>query len=300
MPFPGDTNRESCWPSPKLSNERNMNVFSPPVRPRSPLLAGLFSLLVPGLGQLYNGQPFRAISLFLCEMLIGALLVIGFSSFRGVLAGLCVFVLFMAVVVGDAARSAAQRRDYTLRKSNRGWMYLLFACLSLGTTLQLDWILSNHFYQTFRVPSASMEPTLLAGDRFMAARLRSDTPVKRHDVVVFHPPGMEEQYYVKRVIALPGETVSVRRGRTVINGARLQEPQARLPRPGESIKGDLDSFRLGPDQYWLMGDNRGKSFDSRFFGPVSRDRIGYKALYLYWASAPAKGRWDQRFGMRLD
>ena len=269
------------------------------LKPRNPLLAGLLSLPVPGLGQLYNGQWGKTLAVFGVEMALGALAVVGFSSFQGVLGGLLASIAFVAMVVGDAAVCARKRHVYELRSCNRIWIYLLYAGVSLGGTFLLDWYLSNHYYQTFRVPTPSMELTLIAGDRFMAERLEPGDVIERGDVLVFHPPGKGAQFYVKRVIALPGESVSVQRGHVIVNGRELAEPYARFGPMSDGLEAKSGGFRLGPGEYWFMGDNRPMSWDSRFFGPIRRERISYRALYIYWASAASGGHWLDRFGTPL-
>ncbi|KAB1442100.1 signal peptidase I [Pseudodesulfovibrio senegalensis] len=272
------------------------------LKPRSPLRAGALSLLAPGLGQLYNGQWRKALFFFLIEYLLCAWLVSRFATFAGMMQGLAGIVLFLGAAVGDAALSARRRQAYVLRSFNRGWIYVAVLTFGILATLGMDWLLGNNLYQTFKVPSPSMEPTLVPGDRFMGAVLDADEPLLRGDVVVFHPPGRDGIWYVKRVVGLPGETVRVTHGHVRIDGVDLAEPYAAYEE-GVADSGDSDEQvrLLDVGEYWLMGDNRGHSMDSRVFGPVGRERMGYRALYLYWAGDsglfPGSGA---RLGIRLD
>jgi signal peptidase I len=270
------------------------------LKPRSPLKAGALSLLAPGLGQLYNGQWRKALFFFLAEYLLCAWLVSRFATFPGMVQGMVGIVLFLAVAVGDAALGARRRQSYALRRFNRGWIYVSVLAFGILATLGMDWLLGNTLYQTFKVPSPSMEPTLVPGDRFMGAVADMDEPLLRGDVVVFHPPGRDGIWFVKRVVGLPGETVRVASGHVRIDGIDLVEPYAAHNDSGTGT-GRTQVCRLDAHEYWLMGDNRDHSMDSRVFGPVDRERIGYRALYIYWAgdSGFSAGA-GARSGMRLD
>lgn len=270
------------------------------VKDRKPWAAGLLSLLVPGLGQFYNGQPAKGFVFFFLSFALLFFAVPLLRTFAGLLTAMFLLLLFLGVVVWDAACQARRQGAHRLGWYNRWWIYVLLIVVNLGAGVAADNYLSDTVYESFYVPSESMEPTLLAGDRFLARVLHGDERPHIGDIVVFHPPGMDEVYFVKRLVAGPGDEVEVRGGVVRINGTRVRSGGAVFDRvKGEPLR-DMASRRLGRDEYWAMGDNRGKSYDSRFFGPVGRERIGYKALYLFWASGGQDvNRWD-RFGMRLD
>lgn len=123
--------------------------------------------------------------------------------------------------------------------------------------------------QPFIVKGASMQPSYYENEYLVIDELtyRFRDPV-RGETVVFHPPGNESQYYIKRVIGLPGETVEVRGGKMFIfndeypNGIALDEPYL-----NEETEG-AQRVQLGQDEYFLMGDNRDASLDSRAIGPI--------------------------------
>ncbi len=133
------------------------------------------------------------------------------------------------------------------------------------------------------VQSISMQPNLIEDQRLVISRLTylvSDP--QRGDITVFlppnHPPG--EPPLIKRLIGLPGETVEFRDTAVYINGVRLDEPY--LNEPCDTIHCGERVWVLGPDEYFLMGDNRNHSRDSRSFGPVQRERIIGRAIIRYW------------------
>ncbi len=136
--------------------------------------------------------------------------------------------------------------------------------------------------QPFLVSGSSMEPTFLNGNYLLVDELTYDFRApERGEVIVFHYPKDTSVYFIKRIIGLPGETVSINDGIVTITdqGQKevLQEPY--IPDPGT-----FSNFTetLGPNQYFVMGDNRNASFDSRSWGPVPRsDIVGLVRLRLW-------------------
>lgn len=148
-------------------------------------------------------------------------------------------------------------------------------------------------FQQSKIPSGSMEDTLLIGDYIMVNRyvyspadsaiekaLFPARDVRRGDVIVFKFPSEPEVDYIKRVIGLPGDTLEIRRGYVYVNGERLDEPYIkeayRLPDTHEP-------FTVPEGNYWVMGDHRDRSSDSRVWGFVSRDLIKGRALLIWWS-----------------
>lgn len=141
-------------------------------------------------------------------------------------------------------------------------------------------------FEPFVIPSASMEPTLVPGDRVMVNKLayRLGEP-KPGDIIVFRYPLDPRTIYIKRLIAVGGQTVELRDGQLFVNGRKVQE--AYLPHnPGGG--GDFGPVRVPPGTYFVMGDNRNNSQDSRVWGPVPRQNILGKAEVLFWPPQRAK------------
>ena len=140
--------------------------------------------------------------------------------------------------------------------------------------------------QAVHVEGLSMFATLDDNDYLIANKIDYRLhPPERGDIVILRPPTNSSTDFIKRVIALPGERLLIRSGTVYINGHRLYEPY--LPEewtndtnpPGWS---EGDGKVIPPNQYFVMGDNRNRSQDSRFFGPISRDRIDGKAWFRIW------------------
>ena len=139
-------------------------------------------------------------------------------------------------------------------------------------------------YQPVRVEGTSMQPRLHDQDRlFINKFVYRFERISRGDVVVFHYPRDPEKSYIKRIIALPGDDVRIADGEVYVNGEKLDEPYVpRRFRDGRS----LADIVIPAHEYWVMGDHRSISSDSRDFGPVERSLIYGKAAFIYW---PADG-----------
>jgi signal peptidase I len=139
--------------------------------------------------------------------------------------------------------------------------------------------------QAVHVEGLSMYATLDDNDYLIANKIDYRLhPPERGDIVILRPPTNNSTDFIKRIIGLPGERVLIRSGYVYINGHRLDEPY--LPEawvndanwPDNNSQGQV----MGPNQYFVMGDNRNRSQDSRFFGPITRDRIDGKAWFRIW------------------
>lgn len=137
--------------------------------------------------------------------------------------------------------------------------------------------------QPFIVDGASMDPTFRTGQYLIVDEVtyRFEAP-QRGSVLIFKYPKDPSKYFIKRIIGLPGETVNIKDGVvTIINGANpkgfsINEPYIKLP------KTDNSSFILSMDEYWVMGDNRAGSADSRMWGPVPRENFIGRPIVRLW------------------
>jgi signal peptidase I len=170
-------------------------------------------------------------------------------------------------------------------------------------------------FQAFKIPSGSMEDNLKVGDHVIVnkfvfganppevlGKLFPMRAIRRGDVIVFRYPENPETDYVKRVVALPGETISIKGKRVYIDGKPLDEPYvihedqdtipdqrsaAFLPEPWRS-RDHFGPFTIPEGQYFAMGDNRDHSYDSRYWGPVARSLIKGRAFMVYWSFEPVE------------
>lgn len=182
--------------------------------------------------------------------------------------------------------------------------------------LALAVVLRTFFIQAYKIPSGSMEPTLLVGDHIIVNKLifgfrmpdsifgvtpfADEIPygkyifqlerVHRGDIVVFVFPEDQSKDFIKRVIGVPGDIIEVKAGMLYVNGERAADPHAHfeIP-PGQRVDSSERDFfgplKVPPDHYFMMGDNRDRSYDSRFWGPVTRDAMEGRAMFIYWSCA---------------
>jgi len=154
-------------------------------------------------------------------------------------------------------------------------------------------LVRNFVVQSFRIPSPSMHPTLLEGDRVLVNRLSYKLhDVNRGDVVVFSRPASapaapdEPKDLIKRVVALPGETIVARDGIVYVDDKPLDEPYL----PKGTSTGNLDKpVKVPAGQVFVMGDNRGNSSDSRFIGTIPIDTIVGRAFAIIWPFSRISG-----------
>lgn len=128
------------------------------------------------------------------------------------------------------------------------------------------------------VPTPSMEPTILVGDRIWTDKLfLRFSQIERGDIIVFNPPFPSDAPYIKRVIGLPGETISIHDGKVWVNGAPLTEPY--LAEPPAYLYGPVT---VPAGKYLVLGDNRNHSNDGHVWGLLDARQIKARAVFRYW------------------
>jgi signal peptidase I len=138
----------------------------------------------------------------------------------------------------------------------------------------------------YAIPSASMQPTLQVGDRILVTRYFSDQPARRGDVVVFRSPFGRDEVMVKRVVGIPGDLIETRAGRVIVSGHTLPEPYL----PAGAITGGVTPQVVPADCYFVLGDNRVNSLDSREWGVVPRRLFVGRARIVLWSSATSSSK----------
>ena len=162
---------------------------------------------------------------------------------------------------------------------------------TLVLTLVLFWVVQSFIAQPFRVQQVSMEQTILSDQYVLVDKLtpRFDA-YDRGDIVVFDRPkgnaeGPAGDPFIKRIIAIAGDTIELRDGAVLVNGVELDEPYLYavdgVPQPTEP-ESDLTSWTVGPDEVFVMGDHRSRSSDSRAFGPIKLEKVVGRAWLRYW------------------
>jgi len=249
-------------------------------------------IIVPGLGYWIIGERKLGVAtgiLFSASILI-------FSWTRLVLdpIGLRVLlIILLATLVGGALHAAiVESRSAEIHRS---WKSALFFAVAFVITLLL--LLSNRGmilgYETYKLPTQSMSPTLLRGDYIIVDtwRYRDEEPANG-DIVVFKAP-QSGINFIKRIAGLAGDSISLQGNQLSRNGQIVSEPYAVYEGSGGAFQ-PVPELTIPPNQYFLLGDNRNKSADSRQFGFVPRENIIGRIAHIYYSSDDEVGiRWSR-------
>jgi len=290
---------------------------------RNPSKAVVLSMFCPGLGHIYCGRFAVGLALSFAGLLpvpvaMAAALWLAPSAGLIAMVLVCLFVLGVyCYAIIDSWRLARRTEEqYDPRDYNRGIVYSLFIVASLIHAPAVVMYIRVNVLEAFYCASNSMAPTLRDGDRFMVNKLWQRTLPERGNLIVFLCPDNREQRYVKRVIAIPGDTVLVQGHEVYVNGRKLEhQPIANADHaPDQSAGAVMDETdgratyriqlaadmakdgsyaetKVPPAHCFVLGDNRDHSKDSRHFGFVPLGDILGKAENIYWPAA----RWS-RFG----
>lgn len=293
---------------PELNLNTNQAVSStqaalqkkPPSRWKRTTAAGLLSFLIPGMGQLYNRQPRKALWMALTFPVLAILavqsrLLFSFLSMVAFFAALIVWRLFIAAEATYSAWAAKKpeatpplpRLTYPVAA-----VVLVLAALYPSPDQFKRWT----SFGAFKVPSASMCPTICLGERFVAdmGAYKSGPPQRGDLILLKHKSS--EGLFIKRVIGIPGDVVAPgANGSILINGKPLTSPEVCgiSPIQEEGPSADYPMFKsikVPEGTFFVVGDNLGSSFDSRIpeFGAVVLDDIRGRPLFLYWS--PSRSR----------
>lgn len=308
-----------------------------PTKSRSPLLAGVLSLFAPGVGQVYCGRltrgvVFMTIALTATPIYFLILTRVSPPLTGALLAVFAAYLLTCLIPLVDAVWWAQRtRRDFRPKDYNRVLVYILLWWISAGASLGFALHARSTSIEAFRVPAASMYPTILPHDRLLANKIvyREADPL-RGDIVVFTPLFRRQQRWIKRIIALAGDTVEIKKGHVFVNdkaferkalpdwtlaalatrypggplkgklieGSAFEENNGRVSytvlytdHQASDTKSNFPKTTIPPHHCFVLGDNRDQSRDSRHHGPIPLATIIGRADYLYW---PVKS-WS-RFG----
>lgn len=259
---------------------------------RYPCITFLLSLFCPGLGHMYIGQLRKGIILVTIGALYIHLLSLGLmgKTFNSMATYLILAITYMLYIIADSVITAFRRQEYTLKPYNRRLFYAIFVIVSICLSVVNTSVAKKYGeLEAFKIPSGSMMPTLLPGDHLITDRqyTRNAKP-QRGDVIVFRYPPDPRKNFIKRVIAAEGDTVEIVDKRVRLNGALIDEPYAlhtdhAVLGLAEGRRDNIPPLTVPEGKYFVLGDNRDDSHDSRYWGFVDSKDIKAKALYIYWS-----------------
>ena len=170
----------------------------------------------------------------------------------------------------------------TKGRNGRGWQTVVEWVVIIAATVLVTLLVKTFLIQAFYIPSGSMEPTLKPGDRVLVAKTLYS--IHRGDIIVFkkppsdHAPGVSD--LIKRVIGLPGDRISAHGGDVYVNGHQLNESW--LPKVDRNVTSTFGPDKIPKGEYFVMGDNRTNSDDSRFIGDIPAKLIVGKMFIKIW------------------
>lgn len=293
---------------------------------RKPWTAVILSAILPGLGHIYCGQIVIGIILMFAVSLFFPVLIFDTNRVKPTSTGIeyplllmfsamTVFIGIVAMV--DSYRQARRTRyDYQLKDYNRWYVYVALTVIFCGGGIGYSLQIRDKYIEAFYVPADSMVPTIFNGDRILASKTayRTADP-ERGDIVLFPNPDDRQQNYIKRVVALAGDTVEIKDSQLYVNDVKLEINKVRdltfdtrtgkadgavflennngveyevliADKIGDKPIPAQDFAKTAVPKYccFVLGDNRNHSRDSRHFGPIPLSSLRGKFGYLYFAN----------------
>ncbi len=287
---------------------------------RRPWVAVMLSFVVPGLGHAYCGRIVKGLVFYVLCMIPVAVVLWSLLSRAGGMAAIINVSYLVGQAIGlvaviDSYYAARHTKvDYELKDYNRWYVYVLLILVSTGGGLGYALNVKDNLIEAFSIPTYSMYPTLVPGDRFLANKTNYKiADPKRGDIIVFICPDNRRWNYVKRVVAVAGDTVEVKAGEVYVNRQKLEREsmgKSWFDLGGEKVEGEVFLERNGGAEYKIflseadpededvvtefpqttIGDNccfvladcRNLSRDSRAYGPVPLTSVKGRADYLYF------------------
>lgn len=253
------------------------NLERIPYQVKNPWFAVCISRVFPGLGQFY-GQKYLSGILFMGST-------VAFLRLDHFYSSLLLFIPIVAAISTYHAYISVPRHRHRFPRFLIAGMVGTIFTWGLVINYFPNWLFQN--VELFNIPSESMVPTLQVGDRILVRKSPDYIP-ENGDIVVFHPSenievlagdrqAPQDNYYVKRLIAKPGQTVFIDRGTVYLNDRPLDE----------TYVSELPTYQLGPstvpdNMYFMLGDNRNQSFDSHVWGYLPKENIFGQAYKIYW------------------
>jgi signal peptidase I len=273
------------------------NLIPEPYLKKKPWLAAFLSYIFPGLGQCYNNQMLKGFVFIVCTIVI-----------------LIYYPLFFFMIplvlyaIKDAFDSAEKKNGSNRKFVEQGtpWVRVFVVAIIIFDLIPFDDIVKEHFLQAYRIPAGSMSPALEIGDRILIDKTsKARENIERGNIVVFIYPEDRSKDFIKRVIGLSGDTIEIRNKKIYLNGVLYTDPYGVCTDdfiiPGTiQPRDNYGPVTVRPGSFFVLGDNRDQSFDSRFWGFVSKEDIKGKAWKIYWSwdSQSKRVRWD-RIGMAI-
>lgn len=290
-------------------------------------LAILLSLPFPGLGQIYNGQFKKGLQyygLFIFGVFLATLFICGGIAIAPMnlwLALFCVLAVYL-YILWDAFKTAKKSEENFQRKSYNHW-YIYLAAIIITKFVSdplMTRFLNTYTIKSFHIPSTTMEDTLLSGDYMLASmsdygiripftqkRVITDHQPKQGDLVIFKFPQDPRREFIKRCIATEGQEVKIKDKKVFVDGKHYENSHgvknmdSGTHSPTVSPRDNFGPYTVPEGHFFVLGDNRDNSYDSRFWGAVPVENLLGRAIQIYFSRDENSGgnRWS-RIGKTLN
>ncbi len=219
------------------------------------------------------------------------------------------FTVRVAIILDAVIIARRSGGDYQPKAFNRWYVYLSIVAFMLFVNNLANHVVKRYYVQAFKMAAGSMAPTILMGEHVLVdkAAYKTGTTPQRGDIIVLMYPEDERKDFLKRVIGMPGDTLEIHEKQVMIDGKKLDDrgyTQRLDPTMFDRATNPRDNY--GPvtvpkGTYFVMGDNRDQSLDSRFWGYVELSKIKGKVSLIYWSwdREHARVRWE-RIGMLVN
>lgn len=270
---------------------------------RKPWLSALLNFLLAGLGQLYCGHMTKAIVIFIINLIVmnisfAFLVFLEIHPLNSILFAFVTLSMWIFLILNGYKAAGKVSSDYSLQPFNKWYLYtILIIALSFTEEFVIP-VFGN--YKFYAIPSQNMENTLLVGDYILADlnayKIENPEP---GDIVIFLFPGDLQTKYIKRCVAIQGDTVLLKDKKLFVNGLRFPDEESAkyidttadglqkiMPRRegGKDSRDNFGPYLVPSASYFMMGDSRDNSYDSRYWGAVHQDLILGKLIRIHFST----------------
>ena len=282
----------------------------------------LLAFLGAGLPLIYCGNLKGGVMLTFAMIALEFLLWVLIAAFSTL--SMAIVLIFMSIAIGVAIliyiiKYTRKTNEFSIPRLPHAWLWVISIFLiGLGLEEVNDLIIKANFVEAYKMPSGSMENTLMIGDYLLASKGIKPEKLQRGDLIVFKYPNDEKINYIKRIVAICGDTVEIINKQLYVNHKAIPAPpEAQFIDPMHTYQYTIDTSDkqnylygrrdnmpesiIAQNGYFVLGDNRDNSADSRYWGLVDQSEVVGKARFIHfsWDAEHWKIRWN-RMGKRLD
>ncbi len=269
---------------------------------KKPIIAGLLSAFFPGIGHFYLDMPLLGLMYVLILGIIPLIILInwGIDYFSGALIAILIGIIIHLYIIIDSVKKAKKVTSENIKYPVLSKWYILVIVIIIFVLLQQLCVLyvQSNFVKATQIYAGSMENTLMVGDYLMLdRRYYKKINIKVGDIAVFKYPKDESINYVKRCIAVAGQTIEIKNKMVFLDGKPLLNPggikfsdsvytkeyvESDIFPTGNGNRDNYRSVTVPPEHVFMMGDNRDNSYDSRYWGFLPMKNIIGKPTYIYF------------------